>query len=384
MSEESVKAELWEARVDAVTGTRFFVHRLTKAVRQSSPSQLVPEVLASPRIRFAGAVDAFRKELILIMSSPALSSEAKEKQCRCVLTDTWHLLCSEASGDHAADPIFYVSTLMDVYDAASIAASAMLDSGTILASCLSFLVDSKQGARLFFCAFVRNRTPSHSPAVSHSSDTLLKTAVVNSVRNAALLYTTSTHISLPPSVRKSILLLLSIGPETHEIICNWLIEGCQTALNDSAATSSHSLALPQSNEPPAEHSAAEHLDHRALVRSICEGNRFMAELCKYLSAETQNLETSLRSILHSVISESTALSSLLAFEPSHISQPPRTIALVWRPFSHSVTRISDLSKTTLQKPAYPSCSLPYLLHLKLTMTASCHFYLMRQPPKLKP
>jgi hypothetical protein len=158
MSEESIKAELWEARVDAVTGTRFFVNRLTKAVRHSSPSQLVPEVLASPRIRFAGAVDAFRKELILIMSSPALSSEAKEKQCRCVLTDTWRLLCSEASGDRTADPIFYVSTLMDVYDAASVAASAMLDSGTITASCLSFLVDSKQGALLFLCTFHRKQS----------------------------------------------------------------------------------------------------------------------------------------------------------------------------------------------------------------------------------
>ncbi len=150
MSQESSKEGPWEARVDAFSGARFFVHRLTKAVRHSLPSHSAPEVSISPRIQFTGSVDAFRKQLIVIMSSPALSSDAKEKQCRCVLADTWHLLCAQASGDHGADPIFYVGILMDVYESACMSASAMLGSDTIMARCLSFLVESEQGANRRF------------------------------------------------------------------------------------------------------------------------------------------------------------------------------------------------------------------------------------------
>ncbi len=139
---------------------------------------------------------------------------------------------------------------------------------------------------------------------------LLKKAVVESVRTAALLHTTSMQISLPSAVRKSILLLLSIGPETQDIICDWLLQGCQTALYDVAAPCSGSLATPRPTDPP-----VAQFDYRALIRSICESNRFMSELCKYLSAESKNFESLLRSVLHSVISRSAALASLVTFVP---------------------------------------------------------------------
>jgi len=149
MSQDSSKEELWLARVDASSGARFYVHRLTKAVRYSPPSHSVPEELQSPRVRFAGSVDAFRKQLIIIVSSPALAPDAKVKQARCVLADTWGLLCSDASGSNGADPLSYISILIDVYESASISASAMLGSDTIIApACLSFLVKAKHGAAL--------------------------------------------------------------------------------------------------------------------------------------------------------------------------------------------------------------------------------------------
>jgi hypothetical protein len=154
MSMASSKQELWEARVDASTGAQFFVHRHTKAVRLSPPSHSVPELSTCPRVHFTGSVDAFRKQLVVIMSSPALSPETKEKECRCALADTWHLLCAEAAGDRAADPVFYVGVLMDVYESACISASAMLGSDAILASSLSFLVKPDEGATLILNPFL--------------------------------------------------------------------------------------------------------------------------------------------------------------------------------------------------------------------------------------
>ena len=147
-SQDSSKEELWEARVDASSGARFFVHRLTKAVRYSPPSHSAPEVSQSPCIRFAGSVDAFRKQLVIIASSPSIAPDAKVKQCGHVLSDAWALLSADAGADQAANPVLYVGILMDIYESTCISASAMLGEDTIIASCLSFLVKAQHGATL--------------------------------------------------------------------------------------------------------------------------------------------------------------------------------------------------------------------------------------------
>lgn len=69
MSQESSKEELWDLRVDASSGSRFFVHRLSKAVRYDPPVQSAPGVLKSHRVGIVGSVDVFRKQLVIIMSS---------------------------------------------------------------------------------------------------------------------------------------------------------------------------------------------------------------------------------------------------------------------------------------------------------------------------
>jgi hypothetical protein len=138
---------------------------------------------------------------------------------------------------------------------------------------------------------------------------LLKQAVVASVRAAALLHTTSAQISLPPVVRKAISLLLSIGPETHKTVCKWLMQGCQIVSNDTSAPAADHTSI--ATDDPQAAAAHDSRTYATLTRSICEGNKFFAELCKYLAAESQDIERSLRFILHSVISESAALSTLL-------------------------------------------------------------------------
>ena len=148
MSQESSKEEPWEARVDASSGSQYFVNRLTKAVRYSSPANSVPlqkSVSESHHVGMAGSVDVFRKQLVLILSSTLIDEDDKVKQCRYVLADTWDLLCADACGDHAADPIFYVGTLLDVYDSACISASVMLGSDNLLTPCLSFLLKAENG-----------------------------------------------------------------------------------------------------------------------------------------------------------------------------------------------------------------------------------------------
>jgi hypothetical protein len=144
---------------------------------------------------------------------------------------------------------------------------------------------------------------------------LIKKAVVESVRSAALLHSSSTQFFLPPIVRRLIALLLSIGPETHKVICSWLLQGCQIDPHHLPANSDV-LVMPSSDI-----STAARSDPKALIRSICKSNTFVAELCKYLAAETKDIERSLQSILHSVISDSAALSTLLKFDPCSLLPP---------------------------------------------------------------
>jgi hypothetical protein len=327
ISQDSSKEELWEARFDASSGARFFVHRHTKAVRYSPPSShSPPEVLQSPRIRFAGSVDAFRKQLVIIASSQSIAPDAKVKQFGHVLSDAWALLCADASADHAADPVLYVGVLMDIYESTCISASAMLGEDIILASCLSFLVKSQHGATLLLqtiCfSFHADNFPLYLITTPHITESLIKKAVVESVRAKALA-PSSTPISLPPAVRKAVSLLLSIGTETHKIICHWLMQGCQAAVSTSL-TPALVPTTPQSDDC---------CDPEALIRSICDGNKFFAELCKYLASETRDLENLLWSILYDVISECAALTSLLTSATplvcvSHLLGPNAHIRLV--------------------------------------------------------
>jgi hypothetical protein len=159
MSQESSKEELWEARVDASSGTHFFVHRLTKAVRFNPPTLSVSDVSKSQRVGIIGSIDVFRKQLVVIMSSASLDHDAKVKQCRYVLADTWNLLCADANADIGADPIFYVGTFLEVYESACISASVMLGADNFLTPCLSFLVKAKNGARPFFESTVISFVP---------------------------------------------------------------------------------------------------------------------------------------------------------------------------------------------------------------------------------
>jgi hypothetical protein len=126
---------------------------------------------------------------------------------------------------------------------------------------------------------------------------MIKRAVVESLLTAKLRYTSSTQLALPPVIRKSISYLLSIGPETHATICDWLTEGCQ-------CHSSHC-------EPSAP-AVSGHFEPMSLTRSMCENYSFFAELCKYLAFDNEDTEKSIRSILNSVISESAALATLLS------------------------------------------------------------------------
>jgi hypothetical protein len=147
-----------------------------------------------------------------------------------------------------------------------------------------------------------------------SLGTLIKRAVFDSVRTAALHYSSSTQFSLPPVVCRLISLLLSIGPKTHKIICDWLMQGSQIHLNQMPAPVHEPT-------PSSEGSQAAHFDPKALIRNICESNKFFAELCKYLAAENRDIERSLRTILHSVVSESASLSALLRFNTAHLYLP---------------------------------------------------------------
>ena len=142
------------------------------------------------------------------------------------------------------------------------------------------------------------------------------------------------------------------------------MQGCQTAVNTSS-TPALVPTTPQSDGSR---------DPKALIRSICDGNRFFAELCKYLASETQDLENSLRSILYDVISECAALTSLLTSAPL-LFAPPNP---------HLLTPTSDSSNTIPRSRASPNCSPPYSLHSLSMMTVLCYSYRMHQPAKYKP
>jgi hypothetical protein len=154
MSQELIKEELWEERVNASSGSHFFINRLTKAVRYNPPDQFVPVVSKFHRVDIVGFIDVFKKQLVIIMSSASLDQDAKVKQCCHILADTWNLLCTEANREHAACPVFFIGTLLDVYDYMCVSASVMLGSDTCLAPCLSFLVKAKNGATLFLQTLV--------------------------------------------------------------------------------------------------------------------------------------------------------------------------------------------------------------------------------------